>query len=46
MDDYGAWWWLWHSNLILRCPENLKNEYSIKNRRTADNPNLSCLNGK
>ena len=24
-------WWLWHCNLILRNPANLKNQYNIEN---------------
>ena len=23
-----VWWW-WHNNLILRCPENMENQYNI-----------------
>ena len=34
-------WWLWHSNLILRCPENMEYQYNKKNTITTDEHGLN-----
>ena len=35
-------WWLWHSNLILRYPGNMENQYNMKNTITDEHGLNNC----